>query len=108
MDMVVHQFDVFLVNLDPTVGSEIQKTRPCVVVSPDDVNRFVRTAIVAPLTSSGTQYPSRVRCHFAGREGEIALEQLRCVAHARLLKQLRRMDPSTQVAISRTLVKMFS
>lgn len=107
MDMVAHRFDVYLVKLDPTVGREIRKTRPCVIVTPDDVNRFVGTVLVAPMTSAQTEYPSRVACSFAGRDGEVALEQIRCVDQSRLLKYLGAIDPLTQVAISRTLVEMF-
>jgi mRNA interferase MazF len=64
--VAVERSDVFLVNLDPTIGSEIKKTRPCVVISPDEMNRHLRTVIVAPLTSQGRLYPTRVRCLFDG------------------------------------------
>ena len=77
--MVVGRFDVFLVNLDPTVGSEIQKTRPCLVVSPDEMNRAVRTVIIAPLTSQGRAYPTRVACTFGGKAGQVVLDQLKTV-----------------------------
>jgi len=71
---MVGRFDVYLVALDPTVGSEIQKTRPCLVVSPDEMNRHIATVIVAPMTTQGRPYPSRVLCHFEGKEGQIVLE----------------------------------
>ena len=66
MGMVIKRFDVFLVNLDPTTGSEIQKTRPCVVVSPDEMNRYIATVIIAPMTTKGRAYPTRVFCQFQG------------------------------------------
>ena len=74
--MVVKRFDVYLVNFDPTVGREIQKTRPCLVVSPDEMNRYLATVIVAPMTTKRRGYPTRVPCRFRGKEGEIVLDQL--------------------------------
>ncbi|HSJ23178.1 MAG TPA: type II toxin-antitoxin system PemK/MazF family toxin [Longimicrobiales bacterium] len=88
--MVVSRFDVFLVNLDPTVGSDIRKTRPCVVISPDEMNRFIRTVIVAPLTSKGRRYPTRVDCRFDKKDGQVVLDQIRTVDKARLIKKLGR------------------
>jgi len=79
--------DVYLVALAPTVGSEIQKTRPCLVVSPDELNRHLRTAIVAPMTTGGRPYPWRVPCRFGGRDGRVALDQLRTVDRARLVRR---------------------
>lgn len=72
--MVVNRFDVFLVNLDPTIGSEIQKTRPCVVISPDEMNRYIATAIVAPMTTKGKIYHTRVVCQFQGNDRQIVLD----------------------------------
>ncbi len=77
MAMVVKRFDVFLVNLDPTEGTEIKKTRPCLVISPDDLNRHINTLIVAPMTTKGRAYPTRVTCNFQGKSGEDVLDQLR-------------------------------
>src|SRR5438552_17050882 len=77
----------FLINLDPTIGSEIKKVRPCVVVSPDEMNRHIRTVIVAPMTTKGQPYPTRVHCRFAGREGHIAVDQLRPVDRSRLVNR---------------------
>jgi mRNA interferase MazF len=77
MGMVVERFDIFLVNLDPTVGSEIQKTRPCVVISPDEMNRHIATVIMAPMTTKSRQYPTRVPCQFQGKNGQIVLDQIR-------------------------------
>src|SRR5215208_3087250 len=80
--------EVYLVELDPTRGSEIQKTRPCVVVSPDELNHHLRTAIVAPLTTGGQAYPFRVPSRFAGKAGRVALDQLRTVDRERLRKRI--------------------
>jgi mRNA interferase MazF len=85
--MDLKRFDVYLVNLDPTVGSEIQKTRPCLVVSPDEMNRHITTVIVAPMTTKRHPYPTCVACQFQGREGQIVLDQLRTVDKVRLVKQ---------------------
>lgn len=86
--MVVVRFEVWLVTLDPTRGSEIAKTRPCLVISPDSVNHALNTVIVAPLTSTRKPYPTRVDCQFDGREGQIALDQTRSVDKVRLMKRL--------------------
>lgn len=77
MGVVVNRFDVFLVNLDPTVGSEIQKTRPCVVISPDEMNKYIATVIVAPMTTKGQSYPTRVVCQFQSKDRQIILDQIR-------------------------------
>ncbi len=102
------RFDVYLVTLDPTVGSEIRKTRPCVVVSPDEMNQHIRTVLVAPLTSKGTAYPTRVASRFGGRVGEVVLDQLRVVDVQRLTKRLGTLSPSTQTAVLTTLGEMFA
>src|SRR5258708_23284887 len=94
--VVARRFDVFLVSLDPTVGSEIQKTRPCLVVSPDEMNRHIATVIVAPLTSQSRAYPTRVPCSLEKTEGQIVLDQLRTVDKRRLLRKLGRLDTTTQ------------
>ncbi len=106
--MVVRRFEVYLVNLDPTVGSEIQKTRPCVVVSPDEMNRHIRTVIVAPMTTKGQPYPTRVPCRFAGKEGQIVLDQLRTVDKTRLVKRLGEIDPETGRMVLAVLAEMFA
>ena len=106
--MVVQRFAVYLVNLDPTVGSEIKKTRPCVIVSPDEMNAHIATVIVAPMTTQGRPYPSRVRCQFQGKEGQIVLDQLRTVDKTRLVKPLGRISSATQKIVVAVLVEMFS
>jgi len=98
---------VFLVELDPTRGSEIRKTRPCVVVSPDELNQHLRTTIVAPLTTGGHAYPYRVPCRFQGKAGHIVLDQLRTVDHARLRKRLGVVTPHTLLAVLRVLSELF-
>ena len=108
MAVVIKRFDVHLVNLDPTVGSEIQKTRPCLVISPDEMNRYINTVIVAPMTSSGRNYPTRVSCKFQGKAGEVVLDQVRTVDKARLVKKLGRIDNHTQAEVLRVLGEMFA
>lgn len=106
--MVVKRFDVYLVVLDPTVGSEIQKTRPCLVISPDEMNRHIATAIVAPMTTRGQSYPTRVPCQFQGKDGQIVLDQLRTVDKTRLVKLLGRINPETQHTVLAVLAEMFA
>ena len=106
--MVIKRFDVYLINLDPTVGSEIQKTRPCLVVSPDEMNRFIKTIIVAPLTSKGTLYPTRVACRFLGKHGQVVLDQIRTVDKTRLVKRLGKIDKQTQTEVLSVLGEMFA
>jgi mRNA interferase MazF len=106
--MVVKRFDVFLVNLDPTVGSEIQKTRPCVVISPDEMNRHIATVIVAPMTTKGQPYPTRIACQFQDKDGQIVLDQLRTVDKTRLVRRLGQISASVQKAVLDTLAEMFA
>jgi mRNA interferase MazF len=102
------RFDVYLVALDPTLGSEIKKTRPCLIVSPDESNRHLATVIVAPMTTKGRTYPTRVRCTFQGKQGQVVLDQLRTVDKARLVKRLGRIGPATTSAVSAALGEMFA
>jgi mRNA interferase MazF len=106
--VVVKRFDVYLINLDPTIGSEIQKTRPCLVNSPDEMNRFIKTVIVAPMTTKGTSYPTRVACKFQGKQGQIVLDQIRTVDKTRLVRGLGRIDKETQTEVLTTLGEMFA
>jgi mRNA interferase MazF len=108
MGVVVARFDVFLVALDPTVGSEIQKTRPCVIISPNEINLHLATAIVAPMTTKGRLYPSRVSVNFDGKDGLIVLDQIRTVDKTRLVEKLGSIDSETQKAVLSILVEMFS
>jgi len=104
----VRRGDVFLVELDPTRGSEIQKTRPCVVVSPDELNATLRTAIVAPLTTGGKPYPFRVPCRFMNKSGQVVTDQLRTVDRERLARRLGRLSPATLAQILTVLEEMFA
>ena len=106
--MVIKRFDVSLVNLDPTVGSEIKKTRPCLVVSPNEMNRWIRTVIVAPMTTKGQSYPTRVPCEFQGKEGQVVLDQIRTVDKSRLVQKLGRIDRATQREVLVTIAEMFA
>jgi len=105
---VINRFEVYLVDLDPTVGSEIKKTRPCVVVSPNEMNHRVRTAIVAPMTTRGRAYPTRVACRFGGKSGQVVLDQIRTVDAARLVRKLGRLDRRAAGAILQVLGEMFA
>jgi len=106
--MVVRRFEVYLVNLDPTLGSEIQKTRPCLVISPDEMNELIATLIIAPLTTKGRNYPTRVDCLFEGKEGQIVLDQIRTVDKLRLVRRLGKINASTQKEVLAILMQMFS
>ena len=106
--MVVNRFDVYLINLDPTIGSEIQKTRPCLIISPDEMNHHIRTVIVAPMTSKGRDYPSRVRCRFKGKSGQVVLDQIRTVDSVRLVKKLGRLDKKSRGEVLRVLSELFA
>jgi mRNA interferase MazF len=106
--MAIDRFDVYLINLDPTLGSEIQKTRPCLVVSPDEINHSIRTVIVAPLTTRGRSYPTRVPCRFKGKDGQVVLDQIRAVDRLRLIKKLGRIHGKTAAAVLDVLQEMFA
>ena len=99
--------DVFLVSLDPVVGSEIKKTRPCVVVSPDEINDYLRTVIVAPMTTKGHPHPVRVTCTFQGKQAKILLDQIRTIDKIRLVKKLGSLSPQTAQRTTAVLLKMF-
>ncbi len=100
--------EVFLVSLDPTRGREIRKTRPCVVVSPDELNEYLQTVLVAPMTTGGHPYPFRIACRFQKRKGYVVLDQLRTVDVGRLVRRLGRLSPTTRSAVLRTLQEMFA
>jgi len=106
--MVAARFDVYLVNLDPTVGSEIRKARPCVVVSPDEMNRHIRTVIVAPMTRRGAAYPTRVACRFRGKTGQVVLDQIRTVDIARLVRKRGRLEAGAGARVLAVLGEMFA
>ena len=106
--MEVKRFEVYLVNLNPTVGHEINKSRPCLVISPDEMNRYISTVIVAPMTTKGRNYPTRVPCTFQGKEGQIVMDQIRTVDKSRLMKRLGKIDSKTQADVFSVLSEMFS
>lgn len=108
MAMVAKRFDVYLVNLDPTVGSEIKKTRPCVVISPDEMNRNIRTVIIAPMTSAQKKYPTRVSCTFQKKKGQVVLDQLRTIDKARLMKKLGAIESKDQLEVIAILQRLFA
>jgi mRNA interferase MazF len=105
--MEVKRFDVYLANLDPTIGHEIKKSRPCLVISPDEMNKYISTVIVAPMTTKGRNYPTRVSCLFQGKEGHIVLDQTRTVDKSRLAKRLGRIDTETQSMVFSVLSELF-
>jgi mRNA interferase MazF len=106
--MAINRFEVYLVNLDPTTGSEIKKTRPCLVVSPDEMNHNIRTVIIAPMTTRGQSYPTRVRCRFKGKDGQVVLDQIRTVDQSRLVKRLGQLDRKTVATVLDVLKEMFA
>ncbi len=100
--------EVWLVVLDPTEGAEIQKTRPCLVISPDEMNRHLRTVIIAPMTTAARPYPTRVAVRFQGKRGQVALDQLRAVDRQRLVRMLGAVSAKTAQDVSATLLEMFA
>lgn len=106
--MVAQRFTVYLVNLDPTVGSEIKKMRPCLIISPDEMNRWIATVIVAPMTTRGRPYPTRVACKFQGKEGQVVLDQIRTVDKSRLVRRLGTINKPTQKDVLATLAEIFA
>jgi len=104
--MVIQQYDIWLVNLDPTVGSEIQKTRPCVIISPQEMNSQLRTIQIAPMTSNTRQYPWRIYTSFHGKKGAVALDQIRCIDKRRLIKRLGALEPDSIQKLKQTLHEM--
>ncbi|MDX2225886.1 MAG: type II toxin-antitoxin system PemK/MazF family toxin [Verrucomicrobiae bacterium] len=107
MGMEINRFDVHLVTLDPTQGRDIQKTRPCAVVSPDEMNHHIGTVIIAPMTTRGRPGPSRVDCVFQGKKGQVVLDKIRTVDKGRLVRKLGKLSPETGSQISDVLVEMF-
>ncbi len=106
--MVVNRFDVYLINLDPTVGYEIKKIRPCLIISPDEMNRHIRTVIVAPMTTAGKEYPTRISCTFKKKKGQIVIDQIRTMDKSRLIKRLGTIDPNTQLEAISILQRLFA
>ena len=105
---IVKRFDVYLINLNPTIGGEIRKTRPCVIISPDEMNGHIRTVIIAPMTTAVRKYPSRITCKFQKKTGQIVLDQIRTVDTRRLVKKMGRIDRTVQQRVLATLQEMFA
>src|ERR1035441_6841321 len=108
MGMVIKRFEVYLVNLDPTVGSEIRKSRPCLIVSPDEMNRYIGTVIIAPMTTKGRDFPTRVLCTLKGKNGQVVLDQVRTIDKSRLIQKLGRIDNQTQEDVLSVLAELFA
>lgn len=101
------RFEVYLINLDPSVGHEIKKLRPCLIISPDEMNRHIKTVIIAPMTTKGREYPTRISCRFKGKSGQIVLDQIRTVDKIRLTKKLGVINFDTQKKVISVLSEMF-
>ena len=108
MALVASRFDVYLVSLDPTQGHEIRKTRPCVIISPDEMNHQISTVIVAPMTTKGRDYPTRIPLTFQRKKGQIVLDQIRTVDKTHLVKRLGKLDANTAVKALAVLQEMFA
>jgi len=106
MGMVINQYEIHLVDLDPTKGHEIRKTRPCLVVSPDEMNHAIGTVIIAPMTTKSHAYPTRIELEFAGKRGWIVLDQIRTVDKGRLIKKLGTIDKREITHVKNTLKAM--
>ena len=106
--MVIERFHIFLVRLDPTLGAKTAKTRPCVIVSPDELNRSVSTVIIAPMTTVRRGWPTRIEVGFQNKTGEIALDQIRAVDKSRLVKRLGKLDSRTADSVLDTLGELFA
>ena len=106
--MVIERFGVYRIALDSTVGRKMSKTRPCVLMSPDEMNRHIRTVIIAPMTTTRKRYPTRIACTLGGKQGEVVLDQIRTVDQSRLTRRLGQLDRSTAAKVLRVLQEMFA
>lgn len=106
--MVVRRFEIWLTNLDPALGSEIKKSRPCLVVSPDEANKYLDTIVILPLTSTLRSYPTRINCLFKKRKGQIAVDQVRSLDKTRLIKRMGTLDDPTSKKVCDVLTEYFS
>ena len=106
--MVASRFDVYLIRLDPTQGREIRKTRPCLIISPDEMNHHIDTVIIAPISTKNRPYPTRVPVRFKGKSGQIVLDQIRTVDKQRLVKRIGRIDSTTQGHVLALLAELFA
>lgn len=106
--MGINRFEVYLISLDTTIGHEITKTRPCLIISPNEMNRFISTVIIAPMTTRRRNYPTRVSCTFQGKKGQVVLDQIRTVDKTRLVKKLGTISKQAQKSILSILQQMFA
>lgn len=106
MGVVINQYDVFLINLDPTIGHEIKKTRPCLVISPNEMNHTIRTVIIAPMTTKSRAYPTRISVQFEGKTGWIVLDQIRTVDSLRLIKKLGSISKKEMIQVKAVIKEM--
>lgn len=104
--MEISRYDIYLVNLDPTIGHEIKKTRPCLVISPDEINRNIATVIIAPMTAKSHDYPTRIKTRFDGKTGWIVLDQIRTIDKRRLVKKIGKTGPATISAVKSVIKEM--
>ena len=104
----ISRFDILLVSLDPSQGAEIKKTRPCLVISPDEMNKYIKTIIIAPITSTIKNYPTRISVTLDGKEGNIVLDQLRTIGKSRVIKKLGEIDYKTSKIVVKSLETMFA
>jgi mRNA interferase MazF len=106
--MEFQRFEVYLINLDPTLGSEIKKTRPCIIISPNEMNNHISTVIIAPLTSRLRNYPTRISCKVKGKQGQVVLDQIRTVDKSRFIKKITVLAKPIQTKVISKLIEMFS
>ncbi len=106
--MVIRRFEVWLINLDPTIGKEIKKTRPCLIISPDEANKYLETIIGAPMTTTIRNYPTRIRCVFQKKSGQVAIDQIRSLDKTRLIKKLGTLNEQVRKAVCETLLEYFA
>ena len=104
--MEISRYDIYLVNLDPTIGHEIKKTRPCLVISPDEMNRNIATVIIAPMTTQSHDYPTRIKTRFDGKNGWIVLDQIRMIDKRRLIKKIGKAAPATVSSVKSVIKEM--
>ncbi|MEZ4885779.1 MAG: type II toxin-antitoxin system PemK/MazF family toxin [Chitinophagales bacterium] len=108
MGLILNQYDVVIVNLDPTMGSELRKTRPCVILSPDEMNKYLKTIIIAPITSKSKSYPTRILIELRGKENWVVIDQIRTIDKRRIHKKMGRLKPidiqNIKAVIQETLV----
>jgi mRNA interferase MazF len=105
--MIVQQYEIFIVNLDPTIGSEIKKTRPCAIISPDEMNKYLDTVVIAPITSQSRNYPTRVMINLEGNENWVVIDQIRTIDKARLTKKVGKLNQKEVTSIKHVIKETF-